>query len=403
MSKLDELIAKLCPNGVEYKKLKEVATISRGGSFQKKDYEKRGFPCIHYGQIYTLYRLFVEKTANYISNTVAAKQKKAVTNDIIMAVTSENIEDVCKCVAWLGEGEIAVSGHTAIIHHRLDPKYLVYYLHSSMFYSQKVKLAHGTKVLEVKPDSLGEIKLPVPPLEIQREIVHVLDNFTLLTTKLTTEIADELRSRKKQYEFYMRQLLSFKTDIIQYKLRELVEFKNGKGHEKDIVADGRFIVVNSKFVSTQGEVKKFSNRQICPVYVDDILMVMSDLPNGKALAKCFLVNENEKYTLNQRIGCFHVTSDLVTTKFLYYVMNRNYQLLRYDNGADQTNLRKDDILDIFIPIPSKEAQNRITAILDTFDKLCNDISDNLPAEIATRQKQYEYYRDKLLSFKELNA
>ena len=132
-------------------------------------------------------------------------------------------------------------------------------------------------------------------------------------------------------------------------------------------------------------------------------MVMSDLPNGKALAKCFLVNENEKYTLNQRIGCFHVTSDLVTTKFLYYVMNRNYQLLRYDNGADQTNLRKDDILDIFIPIPSKEAQNRITAILDTFDKHCNDISAGLPAEISARQKQYEYYRDKLLTFKELNA
>ncbi len=403
MSKLNELIAELCPNGVEYKKLKEVATISRGGSFQKKDYEESGFPCIHYGQIYTLYGLFVEETASFIGDIVAAKQKKAVTNDIIMAVTSENIEDVCKCVAWLGEGEVAVSGHTAIIHHTLNPKYLVYYLHSSMFYSQKVKLAHGTKVIEVKPDSLGEIKLPVPPLEVQREIVRVLDNFTLLTTKLTTEIADELISRKKQYEFYMRQLLSFKTDIVQYKLRELVEFKNGKGHEKDIVADGRFIVVNSKFVSTQGEVKKYSNRQICPVYIDDILMVMSDLPNGKALAKCFLVNENEKYTLNQRIGCFHVTSDLVTTKFLYYVMNRNYQLLRYDNGADQTNLRKDDILDIFIPIPSKEAQNRITAILDTFDKHCNDISIGLPAEIAARQKQYEYYRDKLLSFKELNA
>ena len=83
MSRLDELIAELCPNGVEYKRLKDVATITRGVNFQKKDYEESGFPCIHYGQIYTLYGLFVEETANFIGDIVAAKQKKAVTNDII--------------------------------------------------------------------------------------------------------------------------------------------------------------------------------------------------------------------------------------------------------------------------------------------------------------------------------
>ena len=87
MSKLDELISELCPNGVTFRRLSEVATISRGGSFQKKDYVERGFPCIHYGQIYTLYGLFVDKTANFISEEAAAKQKKAVTNDIVMAVT----------------------------------------------------------------------------------------------------------------------------------------------------------------------------------------------------------------------------------------------------------------------------------------------------------------------------
>ena len=125
MSKLDELIAELCPDGVKVRKLRDVATVSRGGSFQKKDYVEHVFPCIHYGQIYTLYGLFVDKTANYISEEQAVKQKKAVPNDIIMAVTSENIEDVCKCIAWLGDSEVAVSGHAAIIHHTLNPKYLV--------------------------------------------------------------------------------------------------------------------------------------------------------------------------------------------------------------------------------------------------------------------------------------
>ena len=125
MSRLEELIQQLCPDGVEYKELGEIATISRGGNFQKKDFVDDGFPCIHYGQIYTKYNLFVDCTISYISPETAEKQKKAVCGDIIMAVTSENIEDVCKSIAWLGNKDVAISGHTAIIHHTINPKYLV--------------------------------------------------------------------------------------------------------------------------------------------------------------------------------------------------------------------------------------------------------------------------------------
>ena len=91
MSKLDELLRELCPNGVEYKKLGEIATISRGGNFQKKDFLTEGVPCIHYGQIYTKYGLFTDKTFTFISEECAKKQKMAQPNDIVMAVTSENI------------------------------------------------------------------------------------------------------------------------------------------------------------------------------------------------------------------------------------------------------------------------------------------------------------------------
>ena len=397
MNKLEQLIKQFCPDGVEYKVLGDIATISRGGSFQKKDFTEGGVPCIHYGQIYTRYGLFANETFTYISESVAKKQKFAQPSDIVMAVTSENIEDVCKCVVWLGDTPAAVSGHSAIIHHDQNAKYLAYYFHSTMFFTQKRKIAQGTKVIEVSPDKLNKVKVPVPPLEVQAEIVRILDKFTELTTELTTELAN----RKKQYEYYRYSLLNNVDNTIRKKLGELVEFRNGKGHEKSIVAEGKYIVVNSKFISTNGSVKKYSNNQICPLYIDEILMVMSDLPNGRALAKCFLVEKNETYTLNQRIGAFHVKSNEIITKFLFYVLNRNSQLLRYDNGVDQTNLRKDDILNIHIPVPPIEEQQRIVEILDRFDKLCNDISEGLPAEIETRQKQYEYYRDKLLNFKEL--
>lgn len=170
---------------------------------------------------------------------------------------------------------------------------------------------------------------------------------------------------------------------------------NGKGHEKHIVENGKYIVVNSKFVSTDGSVKKYSDQQISPLYKNDILMVMSDLPKGKALAKCFVVDKDDTYTLNQRIGALTVKDkSKVHYKFLYYVLNRNKQLLRYDNGADQTNLRKDDILQISIPVPPLPIQQKIADILDKFNKL----QAELEAELEARRKQYEYYRNELLNF-----
>ena len=205
MNKLDELIQQLCPNGVPYRRLGDIATICRGGSFQKKDFTESGVPCIHYGQIYTRYGLFVNETITYIGEETAQKQKFAEPNDVVMAVTSENIEDVCKCVAWLGDGKVAVSGHAAIIHHSMNPKYLVYWLHSSSFYQQKAKIANGTKVIEVAPAKLSDVVLPVPPLEVQREVARILDTFT----KLTAELTAELTARKQQYAYYRNKLLTF--------------------------------------------------------------------------------------------------------------------------------------------------------------------------------------------------
>lgn len=179
------------------------------------------------------------------------------------------------------------------------------------------------------------------------------------------------------------------------KLEEIIEFRNGKGHEKSIIDNGKYIVVNSKFISTNGEVKKYSDEPICPVYKNEILMVMSDLPNGRALAKCFIVDKDEKYTLNQRICALTVKDEKqVNPKFLFYYLNRNRQLLKYDNGVDQTNLKKDDILNIKIPVPPLEVQYEIVHILDDFILLSTELS----TELKARQKQYEYYKEKLLKF-----
>ena len=236
MTFLEQLINNLCPNGVEFKPLGEIATISRGGNFQKKDFVEEGVPCIHYGQIYTKYGLFTNETFTYISDQVSKKQKYAQPNDIVMAVTSENIEDVCKCVAWLGNTSVAVSGHSAIIHHDQNTKYLSYYFHSSMFFTQKRKIAQGTKVIEISPNKLNKISIPIPPLEVQAEIVRILDKFTELTTELTTELAN----RKKQYEYYCNKVLSFNSDVETLPLTEIAEISTGNSNTNEGFAEGLY-------------------------------------------------------------------------------------------------------------------------------------------------------------------
>ena len=190
-------------------KLDEIATITRGGNFQKKDFVENGRPCIHYGQMYTHFGIYADKTVTFVNDTVFEKSKIAKPGDIVMAVTSENVEDVCSCTAWMGDEDIAISGHTAIISHNQNAKYLSYFFHSEMFFNQKKKLAHGTKVIEVTPSKLGNIKIMLPSIEEQNRIVFILDRFDSLCNDIAVGLPAEIEARQKQYEYYRDKLLSF--------------------------------------------------------------------------------------------------------------------------------------------------------------------------------------------------
>lgn len=123
----------------------------------------------------------------------------------MIACTSENVEDVCKAVAWLGKETIVTGGHSCVLHHNQNPKYVAYFFQTESFQSQKRKYAYGTKVIDIKPDNIGKIVIPVPPLPVQEEIVRILDIFT----ELQAELQAELQKRKSQYSYYLDNLLSF--------------------------------------------------------------------------------------------------------------------------------------------------------------------------------------------------
>jgi type I restriction enzyme S subunit len=180
---------------------------------------------------------------------------------------------------------------------------------------------------------------------------------------------------------------------IEKELGEVASFFNGKAHEKEISNDGKYTVINSKFVSTNGLVAKYTNACLSPLKKGDIAMVMSDVPNGKAIAKCFLVDNDNKYTLNQRIGGFR--SNEINNSFLYFLLNRNKYFLAFDDGVNQTNLRKEDILECPLYYPPLSEQNRIVAVLETWDK----VIERLVKKIEIKKKIKKGLMQKLLTGK----
>ncbi|WP_139597352.1 restriction endonuclease subunit S [Escherichia coli] len=188
---------------------KDIGEFIRGGTFQKKDFIDVGVGCIHYGQIYTYYGTYTEKTKTYISTALAKKCKKAQKGDLIIATTSENDEDVCKAVAWLGSEDIAVSSDACIYKHNLNPKYVSYFFQTEQFQNQKRQYITGAKVRRVNADNLSKILIPVPSMEIQERIVSILDKFDTLTNSITEGLPREIELRQKQYEYYRDLLFSF--------------------------------------------------------------------------------------------------------------------------------------------------------------------------------------------------
>lgn len=190
--------------------LGEVGTFTRGSGLQKKDFTPTGVGCIHYGQIYTYYGTYAYKTKSFVSQKFAQKARKAKYGDLIIATTSENDEDVCKAVAWLGEKNIAISSDACFYTHTMNPKYIAYYFQTELFQKQKKKFITGTKVRRINTTDLAKIKIPLPPLSEQQRIVSILDKFDTLTSSISEGLPKEIELRRKQYEYYREQLLSFR-------------------------------------------------------------------------------------------------------------------------------------------------------------------------------------------------
>ena len=385
---------------VEWKKIGEVCELVRGNGVQKTDFTEEGVGCIHYGQIYTHYGPYTYTTNRFVSEETAQKARLASSGDVIMTSTSENVEDICKSVAYLGEKDIAVSAHAIILKHQMNPKYLSFCTTTNDFYKQKAKLARGAKVVEIKPELVSQILIPIPSLSEQQRIVGILDTFTASIDNLKQQIAE----RRKQYEYYRDQLLDLegKEDKDIHSWGEFCEMIKGNGVQKvDFVDEGfgcihygqiythygQFTYTTNKFVSKEvfAKARKASKGDI----------IMTDTSeNVEDICKSVAwLGEEDIAVSNHALIIKHKQNP----KFLSFSTQTNdffIQKRKVVVGVKVSGIKPEQLAQIKIFLPSLEEQSRIVGILDTFEASIQ----NLEAQLKERQKQYEYYRNKLLTF-----
>lgn len=187
----------------------DIGEFIRGNGLQKKDFVESGVGCIHYGEIYTHYGTSATETKSFVSEELAVKLRKAKHGDLVIATTSENVDDVCKAVAWMGQDDICISGDSYLFKHNQHPKYLAYLLQTQLFSSFKQRVATGTKVMRVSGDNMSKFQMPIPSLAEQERIVAILDKYSNSVDKLVSNLRREKDLVQKQYEYYREKLLTF--------------------------------------------------------------------------------------------------------------------------------------------------------------------------------------------------
>ena len=386
MSKLDELLRELCPNGVEYKTLGEIAVdIYRGAGITRDQVTAEGTPCVRYGEIYTTYGVWFDKCVSHTDESKLLSKKYFEHGDILFAITGESVDDIAKCCVYIGHEKCLAGGDIVVLKHNQNPKYLSYALATTDARQQKSKGKVKSKVVHSSVPAIREIKVPVPPIEIQREIVRILDNFTNLTAELTAE----LTARGIQYSYYRNKLLTFHSDTKIVQLADIADIGTGSSNTNEAVEDGKYPF----FVRSQEPLRKNDYE-----YDETAIITAGD---GVGVGKVYHYIEG-KYALHQRAYRIHINTPEVMPKYYFHYMKAKFlpyiQKTMFQGSV--ASIRRPMLNAFPVPVPPLDVQNRIVNVLDNFEKICSDLNIGLPAEIEARQKQYEYYRDKLLTFAE---
>ena len=399
MSKLDEMIRELCPDGVEYVKLNSVCDIY-DGTHSTPNYTESGVKFASVENIGNLYA-----TRKYISEKDFEKYKiKPRIGDVMMT----RIGSVGVCTVVDRNEALAFYVSLALLRPQLDKV-------QSRFLKYAIESIHGRKELrkrtlinavpiKINKDDIGKVTIPLPPIEIQSEIVHTLDNYTENVVKLQNQLTAELTARQKQYTFYRNKLLTFsgneKAKIVKISLgdigpicmcKRILKSQTNTVEGVPFYKIGTFGKKADAYISKE-TFDEYRSKYSFPKKGDVLISAAG------TIGRTVVYDGKPAYFQDSNIVWIDNNESVVLNSYLRYC----YELKpwKVSSGGTIQRLYNDNIAKAIITVPPLDVQNRIVNVLDNFEKICSDLNIGLPAEIEARQKQYEYYRDKLLTFVE---
>lgn len=388
MQKIHELIKKLCPNGVEYKNIQELCKISRG-KVMSKDFIKANA-----GE----YPVYSSQTENN------GELGKISTYDFDGEYLTWTTDGANAGSVFYRKGKFSVTNVCGLLEIKCKvmlPKFLYYVL--SIEAPKYVNAGMGNPKL--MSNVMAKIRVAVPPLEVQCEIVHILDDFTLLSAELSAGLSAELKARQKQYEYYKEVLLE-NNEAKKIKLNScLLNVENIKWkqtNENYVYIDLSSVDRERHRIINTNEINKTNapSRAQQIVKTDDILF-----GGTRPMLKrsCIVENKFNNGICSTGFCVLRANRKIVNPKWIYFMISTNnfYNYVEQNQkGASYPAISDCIVKEYMITLPSLEEQGKIINLLDKFETYINDISEGLPAEIEARKKQYEYYRDKLLAFEE---
>ncbi|MGE9833897.1 restriction endonuclease subunit S [Streptococcus orisratti] len=376
MTKIEEMLAELCPNGVEWKELGEVCVVKTGQQINKTFIQNNlgRYPVVNSGK----------EPLGFVN--------VYNTEDDPIGITSRGAG--VGYVSW-NEGKYfrgnlnyssTIKDSNVIL-----PKFLYYFLKNSFKAIENLCTFEGIPALN--KSNLEMLKIPIPPLKIQEEIVQILDKFTEYVTELTAELTE----RQKQYSFYRDKLLSFEDEVYQVEWKTLGE----------VLIKGRGTKI------TAGQMKSL-HKEGAPVRIFAGGKTFADVNYGDIpdkdvhseeaiIVKSRGIIDFEYYTkpfsFKNEFWSYSSENELINLKYVHYYLDNNKEhFQKIANNMQMPQISSVDTEKYKIPIPPLPIQERIVEVLDNFDAVCNDLNIGLPKEIELRQKQYDYFREKLLTF-----
>lgn len=391
MHRIENLITGLCPNGVPFTDIKSVAEVGTGSS-NGNEADENG-----------LYPFFIR------SKTVKLKCSYEYDEEAIIIPGEGGVGEIFHYI----NGKYALHQRVYRIHFTepsIDTRFAYYYM-EAFFKKFILRKAVSATVTSIRKPMIESFQIPVPPLEVQQEIVRILDQFTQLTAELTTELTTEIAARKKQYMYYASLLLSGVTASQPYKhvqLSNFAKFVYGFTDKAQNAGNARFLRItdiddngylkerDGKYITLNSESRKYL------VHQGDLLMARTGATYGKTL---FVPDDTPSVYASFLIKICLDNSIMLNRFYWHFAQSKLYweQAAKLVSAGGQPQFNSSAIGRVLVPVPPLLEQRRIVSILDRFDALFNDLTSGLPAEIATRQKQYAYYRNNLLSFQKIQG